>query len=449
MITRFEVDGFKTFQRFSVDLRPFVAVVGANATGKSNLFDALKFLSRLAETDIRQAMQDLRGEPEELFRQSQHGTVNTMRFAVEVLLPANGTDEFGSEFETPSQRVRYELTIELKDDQHEIFVAHERCHVISGPDDQLSFKPGSPISRSHRKKPFLETELDGAGNPKFFVIRQDGLAKGGKKSRRGSPRYLPAPEASRTALSTIASSEFRHLYALKRLLSRTQFLEINPLSARRRNDRFDDKRLRSDASNLSAALAEIKRKTGTESRPEGNLVDISADLASLIPQVSSIQVVDDPRTKEYAFDVKLRQGQRFSSRVISDGTIRLIALLAVINDPDREGILCFEEPENGVHEGRIPLLIDILRQSTVSARGSSEYFQVLVNTHSPAVMYSLKPEEVLYADLVFSQDIDDEFPDVRTRMRRIQPDKKLFDEEHHLYPAKIEEILRHSIESGA
>ena len=68
MITRIEIDGFKTFDRFALDLRPFTAVVGPNASGKSNLFDAIKFVSRLAQTDIRDAMQELRGRPEELFR---------------------------------------------------------------------------------------------------------------------------------------------------------------------------------------------------------------------------------------------------------------------------------------------------------------------------------------------------------------------------------------------
>ena len=51
----------------------------------------------------------------------------------------------------------------------------------------------------------------------------------------------------------------------------------------------------------------------------------------------------------------------FSSRVISDGTLRLLALLMILNDPGRRGTLCFEEPENGVHEGRVPMLVEFLR----------------------------------------------------------------------------------------
>ena len=66
MLTRIEIDGFKTFEKFGLDLGPMTAIVGPNASGKSNLFDALKFISLLSKSDIRTAMQEMRGEPEEL-----------------------------------------------------------------------------------------------------------------------------------------------------------------------------------------------------------------------------------------------------------------------------------------------------------------------------------------------------------------------------------------------
>ncbi|QRI65105.1 AAA family ATPase [Shinella sp. PSBB067] len=441
MITRIEIDGFKTFHKFSADLRPFVAVVGPNATGKSNLFDALKFLSRLAQVDVRQAMQELRGEPEELFRQTPSGNQTVMTFAIEVLLPDRGVDDFGASFETPAQRLRYEITIEMREEPYGIFVTHEDCRVIRAEDDKLVFQTPAKISRSGRKTPFLETEKDPQGRSRVFTLRQDGVAESGT-SKRGNPLQLPAAEASRSALSTIATSEFRHLYALKKLIAGPQFLEINPSEARKANDRFEDKRLKSNASNLAASLSEIQRLSATENRPAGAIADISADLAMLIPQVKNVRVLDDTKNREYAFDVEVRDGTSFSSRVISDGTIRLLALLAVIDDPNRQGILCFEEPENGVHEGRIPDLISLLREATEVQNEDGDYFQVLLNTHSPAVMRSLHPDEVLFADMVRSVPAEGDDSQIRTRMRRIAPSKDLFDDEHHLYPEKVEELLR-------
>ena len=441
MLTRIEIDGFKTFKGFSADLRPFVAVVGPNATGKSNLFDALKFLSRLAQTDVRQAMQELRGEPEELFRHTSTGIQRLMHFAIEAMLPTRGVDDFGAEFETPAQRIRYEISIEMRESPAGIFVSHEDCRIIKGEDDRMTFTPTRKPGRSSRRNPFLETELDIKGGPKVFVIRQDGVAESGT-SKRGKALQLPAAEASRSALSTIATSEFRHLYALKKLITGPQFLEINPTDAKRENDRFEEKRLRSDASNLAASLSEIQRLSGTERRPTGAIADISADLAMLIPQVRRVRILDDASSKEYAFEVEIKDGTAFSSRVISDGTIRLLALLTVINDPNRHGVLCFEEPENGVHEGRIPDLISLLREATDEQSKDGDYFQVLMNTHSPAVMKSLRAEEVLFADMVRSIPEGDDRSELRTRMRRISPSKGLFEDEHHLYPEKVDEILR-------
>lgn len=87
MLTRIEIDGFKTFEKFGLDIGSLQVILGANASGKSNLFDAIRFLSRIAQTDLRTAVEELRGEPVELFRfqaDDKHST--RMSFAVELLL---------------------------------------------------------------------------------------------------------------------------------------------------------------------------------------------------------------------------------------------------------------------------------------------------------------------------------------------------------------------------
>lgn len=61
MLTRLEIDGFKTFENLQVDLTPFTAIVGNNAAGKSNLFDAIQLLSSLAVRDVAEAVKEMRG----------------------------------------------------------------------------------------------------------------------------------------------------------------------------------------------------------------------------------------------------------------------------------------------------------------------------------------------------------------------------------------------------
>ena len=55
MITHIKINGFKSFQNFEMTFTPLTIVAGVNASGKSNLFDALQLLSRLAETDLKTA----------------------------------------------------------------------------------------------------------------------------------------------------------------------------------------------------------------------------------------------------------------------------------------------------------------------------------------------------------------------------------------------------------
>src|SRR5207302_10493619 len=92
MITQIELDGFKTFKDFKVELAPFQVIVGPNGAGKSNLFDALHLLSRLADVDdLRLAFQapdndsqKLRGDAHQLFTALSDGLrTDRIRMAVE------------------------------------------------------------------------------------------------------------------------------------------------------------------------------------------------------------------------------------------------------------------------------------------------------------------------------------------------------------------------------
>jgi AAA15 family ATPase/GTPase len=55
MITYIKIHGFKSFHNFEMEFTPLTVVAGVNASGKSNLFDALQLLARLAEVDLKTA----------------------------------------------------------------------------------------------------------------------------------------------------------------------------------------------------------------------------------------------------------------------------------------------------------------------------------------------------------------------------------------------------------
>lgn len=443
MLTRIEIDGFKTFEDFKLDLRPFTAVVGPNASGKSNLFDAMQFLAALADQDIHSAMQGLRGEPEEFFRQTATGRSERITFAVEVYLDGGGTDDFGRRYIIPSQRLRYELELGIQYGRdgapRGVFVTNEFCSSMKRADDPAEYLKARKLSYGRYTTPFIrKDEFDDA-----LLVRQDG------PSKSGSPMRLSLKEASRTALSTIATAEFPHLYALKKALRAVRFLEINPSAARQANDRFEKTSLKADASNLAAVLNRLRDETRTEKRPDGVLSDIASDLSALIPSVCSVSVQPDHQ-RQYSFNVGFTGEMTFSSRVISDGTLRLLALLTILNDPERKGTLCFEEPENGVHEGRIPTLIGILRDATRFDEGEGEAnLQVILNTHSPKVMEALEDTEIVAADTVTVIDPKTATRSMRTRMRTgVKPMGDLVEPERYLMRAEIDRLLRRAGDSG-
>ncbi|MGJ0621448.1 MAG: AAA family ATPase [Methylocystis sp.] len=444
MLTRIEIDGFKTFEKFALNLRPLTAIVGPNASGKSNLFDALRFLSLLAQHDIRTAMQDLRGEPEELFRQTPAGNTECMSFAVEVLLGRKGIDAFGTSYDVPAMRLRYELKLALAKgtagNPKGVYVREEYCAPIAKKDDRATYLREYAVSYNSKVRPFIQLNE----SRDAIQIRQDG------RQKHGRPVKLSLKEASRTALSTITTAEFPHLYALREIFASMRFLEVNPRAARSASDRFENRTMKPDASNLSAVLARLKEETATEARPNGVLADISADLASLIPSVCGIEVHDDSDQRQYSFSLNFAGPLAFSSRVISDGTLRLLALLTVLNDPDRKGTLCFEEPENGVHEGRVPMLVEFLRNAAqISDDPKLPSFQILLNTHSPKVMAALRDVEIVVADSVAVVDPQTHIRWTKTRMRTgIASSADMFDPETSLSRFEIEKLLQHPIDAA-
>lgn len=444
MLTRIEIDGFKSFAGFSLDLQPFTAIVGPNASGKSNLFDALKFLSLLVRGDIRAAMHGIRGEPEELFRQTAAGRSDHMAFAVEVLLDPHGTDGFGTRFDVSSRRLRYELEIRLdagaKGDPPRVHVARETCEPIRRSDDRHPVLKGIAKLHGARQSGFIEMNPARDG----ILIRQDGPEK------RGKAVSLALKDASQTGLSTITTAEFPHLFALKALLVGIRFLEINPSAARAASDRLAQRDLLPDASNLAAVMAHLKAETKTEDNPNGILADIARDLSWLIPSIQDLEVHDDAMQREYTFGLRLDSKLSFSSRVISDGTLRLLALLTVLHDPRRRGTLCFEEPENGIHEGRVPDLVTLLRGATgIPGDKDAPSFQIVVNSHSPAVMASLNDPEIVVADSVIDVDPDAGTRATRTRMRTdVKPIDDLIDPERHLTRFEVERLLRRRIDAA-
>src|SRR5947209_16891156 len=102
MLTRLRVSGFKNLVDVDIRLGPFTCVAGANGVGKSNLFDAIRFLHLLTRNPLMEAVQKLRetsgqsADPAALFTKFGNYRAAEMRFTADLLVERNVHDDFGA-----------------------------------------------------------------------------------------------------------------------------------------------------------------------------------------------------------------------------------------------------------------------------------------------------------------------------------------------------------------
>jgi predicted ATPase len=110
--------------------------------------------------------------------------------------------------------------------------------------------------------------------------------------------------------------------------------------------------------------------------------------------------------------------------VASDGTLRVLALLAALHDPARPGVICFEEPENGVQPSRLRDLVGYLRELVQEQLAVDDpdqpLTQLLLATHSPVVLKALDNDDVVFADMVSAVEPAQATAARRTRMRGVR-----------------------------
>jgi predicted ATPase len=393
MLTRIEIDGFKSFENFELDLPPFLVILGANSVGKSNLFDALKLLADLARGGVGSAFSQNRGDPLELFRRNSAGEpVERMKFAVDVLLPTTISDSWGEPRVLSQTRLRYEIVLRrIRTDIgiQKVVIEKESATAIRKADDsrflQLLKEIGGPsaVSRTKyaagRKTPYLQTE--------------NGTIKISQDTRQGRDRSIKG-EYTASVLSSISDNDFPHLYALQQELASIRFLQLDA-SAMRPNLPMSGNVdvLDSSGKNLAAILFRLKSETATTSSPLGILVDIGTQLSKLIPSVASVDVEEDRAAGEYKLSFEFKGEAVMSSRVASEGTLRVLALLTLIEDAKSRGTVCFEEPENGLHPERLRLLVtmlvEVIRENLQCEDPESPLLQLICNSHSPVVLGAL------------------------------------------------------------
>jgi hypothetical protein len=230
----------------------------------------------------------------------------------------------------------------------------------------------------------------------------------------GRPRNHIAEKLPRTVLSDANASESSTAVLARREMQSWRLLQLEP-SALRAPDLYSaPTTLTAKGGHLPATLARLAQwrslpsadsgpPAGWDSStdPEAVYARVASRLAELIDGVRSIRVDTDDRRELLTLMLTDSDNTELEARALSDGTLRFLALATLVNDPTTRGVLCLEEPENGIHPERIPAMLDLLHDLAVDTAApvgpENPLRQVIVNTHSPAVVAQVPDEDLLVA----------------------------------------------------
>ena len=356
LINSLHLKNILSFKDTKLDLQPLNVLIGANGSGKSNLIDVIALLQAVPN-DLAGFLRrngptgdwiwDGAGRPEAFFD------------------PVEITANLG----TPTSSAKYELQIAVDNDRVE----------------SLTEKLGFP-----------HTESDG----KEFVSPVFRASRGDVRLWSAPPISITAERNSKSTQVEIAPdksvlSEIRHsteypaITVIARDLSAMKIYrgwEVGRNSAVRHPQRTDGDPnfLEEDFSNLALVVNDLLSR-----KIEPSLNDY---LKRFYESYESLHTRIFGNTVELIVNETGMTGALPASR-LSDGTIRFIALLAILCHPNPPPLICIEEPEIAMHPDSQDLVVEMLHNA-------SERTQLIVTTHSPWLIdrLSAKPEQVVVCE---------------------------------------------------
>jgi predicted ATPase len=411
MLTRLKIDGFKNLVGVDVRFGPFTCIAGANGVGKSNLFDAIRFLSLTANYSLLEAALRVRDEDGHntdvrgLFHRVGNQPSDTISFEAEMIVPREAVDDLGQTGKASITFLRYVLVIRLRhgatngssSNPLEI-VREELVHIPLGsaprhllfPHDASEWRRRVVTGRRGGRAFISTAERD----DKSLIIKLHQDAKGKGRAYERAATSLP-----RTVLSSSTAAESPTALCARREMQSWRLLQLEPAALRQPDEFTAPAHLESSGQHLPAnlnRLALLDEATRVYSQ-------LANRLSELIGSVRSIRIDRDDKRELLTLMMTNQDGTELPARALSDGTLRFLALSVLELDPETPGLICLEEPENGIHPDRIPAILQLLQDIATDpeepADETNPLRQVIVNTHSPSVVMAVPEQSVLVAKL--------------------------------------------------
>ena len=347
MITSIRLVNFKNFADETLRVGPFTTIVGANASGKSNIRDAFRFLHGIG-----------RGYTLEGIIAGKHGV--------------GGQPEWEPIRGAPNEIARFSpSSFYLKPSEFSIEVKMDLAGKSTSYSITVGFKPHGP-DRFVVVSEELETESGRVY--KATTATDHSLSLEGKN---GPLRY--SASASQPVLNQAFFLDQPDLYfdisevPVLRVFQGMRFLELTPKLMREPSFPNADT-LGDFGQNLPTVLKEIC----TDEARRTILADWLQELAPM--DVAKLEFLPDPSDRVHLHILETGE-RRVSAYSASDGTLRFLAVLAALLGDNPHGLYFFEEIDTGIHPARLALLLELIERQT--AKGS---VQVVTTTHAPDLL---------------------------------------------------------------
>ncbi|MCL4210657.1 MAG: AAA family ATPase [Phycisphaeraceae bacterium] len=386
MLTRIEALNYRSLRYVSERLSPFQTLVGPNGSGKSSFLDVVGFLGDLLRVGPLRAIQgegmavpQRAADPMHLCWMRQGGW---FELAVEMDIPAARLERLGN---GRTKRARYETRIEVGGDRGEVRIAIETLWLTPADDAGATVErtlfptppavPESVVRAPGRQKPEgwkkVVTKNTEAGTD-YFMSETTGW---------NNPfRLGPA----KSALANLPEDEDRFPVAtwVKRVLMEgIRRVTLNAEAMRRPSPPGSPRHFLPDGSNLPWVVHEL------ETRDRDRFARWIEHFRTAIPDLRTVTTIEREEDRHRYLVVEYENGLKAPSWVVSDGTLRLLALTLLAFIDGIEGVYLIEEPENGIH----PRAVETVFQSLSSVYNA----QVLCASHSPVILGLAKPADLL------------------------------------------------------
>lgn len=356
--------------------------------GKSNVFDALAFLSATALMPLNKAAASVRGQSgdiDDLFGPGFH----EITLAAELIISPEFTDEFQRTVSIGHTYLRYEIT-----------VAKEEVHVVAGGTVttlRLVSEKLEPLSKTRAKSrlgwvpwntDFSDTLLSFSRAKKPYIATENEIVRVYQNQRSGRPAEIPLGNqpVGTSALSGFGLHEYPFVAAVQAELKNWLTLSLEPSAMRAPSEATAPDHVSQEGGNLPKTLSRLSN-AGTDVAVLEDLADSVKDLVN----VREIVLDFDPGRQLFTLRARVGDAPSLPARSLSDGTLRFIALSILQMDPTFSGVICFEEPENGIHPRKMAEMFELIQDLAVDTGRAvgpeNPLRQVIVNTHSPTYIY--------------------------------------------------------------